>query len=500
MAQKVARIEGLRAGVAASALAQADVEDGRMGDIGHRIPYVGRASAGHLKYRRTVPPDVRPMLATRDRPQGQKEWVKTFKRRTPIEAVEREAARLAAVHDSIIARARGGEVLSAETVAEAEARAREIRRLSPAARHELLAFLTSDAPSPFVAATVSAVEHGGRYVAERITVTAAHERDRERYGGDRHEKVLAYAVSSFVAVAGDPDIRAVTRQDVIDWLAHEERKGLAPATIRRRLEAIRAMVNRVLLDLDHDGRNPFEKQRVKGGRGGAGDRLPFSREMLAKIDEYLATSRRVRHETRSALRMMKCTGCGPAEIAGLVLSDVDLDGEIPSIWIRPNALRGLKTEARDRRVPLVGDALQGARDACRLARLRSPRTNPDRLALFTSFRTDGRGADTVSAKLNKAIRAAGIPKSPRLVSYSYRHTMKEALRSAGVADHVQRRLLGHAGHGVADRYGSPHGRLAEARDALVRAMDHLGDVDERIYRADERVQPPGTQLKRSRSG
>jgi hypothetical protein len=60
------------------------------------------------------------------------------------------------------------------------------------------------------------------------------------------------------------------------------------------------------------------------------------------------------------------------------------------------------------------------------------------------------------------------------------------MRSAGVADHVQRRVLGHAGSGSADRYGSPQARLSEARGALLAAMEWLGNVDERIFRKNER--------------
>ena len=64
------------------------------------------------------------------------------------------------------------------------------------------------------------------------------------------------------------------------------------------------------------------------------------------------------------------------------------------------------------------------------------------------------------------------------------------MRSAGVADHVQRRVLGHTGQGVADRYGSPQVRLSEACDALERAMAHHGDVDTAIYSAKQRIKGP----------
>ena len=111
----------------------------------------------------------------------------------------------------------------------------------------------------------------------------------------------------------------------------------------------------------------------------------------------------------------------------------------------------------------------------------------DRTEIFPSFGLSGRAADSISAKLNKAIRTAGIPRSPRLTSYSLRHTLAEALRASGARDDVQRRLLGHATRDISDRYGANRARLSDARDALVAAMEHLGDVDSSIYSEAERL-------------
>ena len=132
-------------------------------------------------------------------------------------------------------------------------------------------------------------------------------------------------------------------------------------------------------------------------------------------------------------------------------------------------------------MPLIGEALDAARDAYTRAQARVDGKSPDHVGLFESFGEGIKAADAISAKLSKMIRAAGVPKSRRLTSYSFRHAVKEALRSAGVSDHVQHRLLGHSGVGVADRYGSPQIRLAEARDAMEKALEHLGNVDDSIY-------------------
>lgn len=454
-----------------------------MAKINVDIPYV-QAHGRAMRYRRVIPRDVRQNIG------GKSHWIKTFRRRTPLAVIEREAGRLAREHDAVIARARNGEVVDAETIARAETLAREtLAKDRPDHISDLVFFddLNAYGNVLWVPAYFNAVEHGGRYVPGGLSLTAAHERDRRLYGDGRDEKPIEYAIKSFVAVIGDKEVTAISRADVAEWLAALVKRGQAPATIKRRLGAVRAIVGRLFLDIDHAGRNPFGRHKVKDGAGGASDRLPFNRVMLDRIDAYIRNSARLRHETRNILQLMKYTGGGPGEVGGLVLSDMILDEEIPFIWIRPNAVRGLKTKARDRRLPLVGEALAAARDARKRAAVRSKGKDPDAVPVFAGYGRMGRGGDGLSAKLNRAIRAAGIPRSSRLTAYSFRHTLKEALRSAGVADHVQRRILGHAGAGVADRYGSPSGRLTETRDALQAAIGHLGDVDDAIFSTKERI-------------
>ncbi|MEX2650164.1 MAG: hypothetical protein WD673_14225 [Alphaproteobacteria bacterium] len=424
---------------------------------------------------------------------GRKVWVKTFRGSTSLAQIEREARLLALEHDRAIAIARGRE-LTAEQIEKAEADAQTILARGKSDAHHVIAMFAEDPATSEIAALVNAMEHGGRYVPDDLKLSKVYERDRERYGEGRDEKPVHYAVDSLVAVVGDKDVRRITRDDVSDWIKAMRRDGLKSSTIRRRVGPMRAMANRAFLDFGHGGINPFVGHKLGGG-GSADDRLPFNRAMLAMIDKYLAMNRRIGSETRDVLRVMKCTGAGPAEVAGLALADVSLDAKVPHAWIRATEVRGLKTKAsednerpvRDRRVPLVAEALDAMRDVVKRARATSRGQEPETVRLFVGFGIGGRGADSISAKLNKAIRAAGVPKSPRLTAYSYRHTMKEALRSASVADHVQRRVLGHSGEGVADRYGSPSARLAGTRDALVAAMEHLGDVDSAIYGPAERV-------------
>ncbi len=443
------------------------------------MPYVVRRK-GAFRYVRDVPKDAREAI-------GRCVWIKTWKRSTAVTIVELEARKEAVKHDLILAHARANGGLTDEAIAEAEAGARAIMENGRIEVAEALALFESDGPiPPAQRALVTALQNDGHYRPAGMTLSQVRARDARLRDGERDAKPIKIAVDSFCRIVADKDVTAIRRDDVIAWLAAMEAEGLSPATRRRRLGALRALLGRHFLDTEYGGANPFGKHTIKRSAGSASDRLPFNRKMIAAIDSYLTRSR-VTPETRNLMMMMKCTGCGPGEIGGLVVGDVRLDGKIPHIYVRPNVQRGVKASVRERRVPLVGDALNAAKDATARARKRN---DADGTPLFTGFGMNERGADYLSATLNAAIRRAGVPKSKRLTVYSYRHAVTEALRAAGVPDHVQRRLMGHAGHGVHDRYGSRQSRLVEARDALLAAMKHLGDIDDSEYENHERMASP----------
>ncbi len=94
-----------------------------------------------------------------------------------------------------------------------------------------------------------------------LSLSAALARDVEKYGGDRDPKPLNLAVKSFIATISDKSVTEISRGDVFDWIDARRREGQAPATIKRRLAAIRAMVNRLFRDQEIDKKNPFEKHR-----------------------------------------------------------------------------------------------------------------------------------------------------------------------------------------------------------------------------------------------
>ena len=128
-------------------------------------------------------------------------------------------------------------------------------------------------------------------------------------------------------------------------------------------------------------------------------------------------------------------------------------------------------------MPLVGISLEAATDALERATGRG---------MFDCYGASGRGADNISIRINAALRRAGIPRSPRLTSYSFRHGLAEALGAAGVQDDLKRRLMGHAARDVHGVYGATEPQLVDARAAMLAAMEHLGDINPLVYSEQER--------------
>lgn len=134
---------------------------------------------------------------------------------------------------------------------------------------------------------------------------------------------------------------------------------------------------------------------------------------------------------------------------------------MPLIQIRANEHRGLKTAGSHRSIPLLGDALSAARELQR-GRIAG--------ALFPKACHE---TGTLSARLNKALRSAGIPKGSGLSAYSFRHTLQEGLRLTDAPFDVQQAILGHAPLSMTDRYGSRRVSLVRVTAAIEKAHGWL---------------------------
>lgn len=128
---------------------------------------------------------------------------------------------------------------------------------------------------------------------------------------------------------------------------------------------IAAIINHGLKECDVDldiGTNPFASLPwPKEDTRSVDKKLPLPTDVVAAVGERL--SRGNTTELPLIWRLLAGTGMRLGEASGLSHDDLVLDGEIPHVLVRPNSVRGLKTNSSTRSVPLVGDALVAAQEA-----------------------------------------------------------------------------------------------------------------------------------------
>ncbi len=268
-------------------------------------------------------------------------------------------------------------------------------------------------------------------------------------------KAEKMAVEQFRMFAGNAPLAQIQRKTVRDWILWLRReRDQGEATIRRRLGSLSAIFAYSMEIEDDALPNPFSRHRLP--RSEQGYRLPFQSEHLVAIDRWLQGSIANR-PTGQIIRILRATGARPLEIGGLCAEEIRLDAAIPYVMLQPNLFRGLKTPSSQRAIPLVGDGLNVAKEIL-------SRTSAGAVFPKTYHETG-----SLSARLNKGLRSAGIPQSPQLTAYSFRHTTEEALRVTGATFDVQQAILGHAKRTSTERYGAKHVSLERLRDALAAA-------------------------------
>lgn len=339
--------------------------------------------------------------------------------------------------------------------------------------------LSLDDLEPLDRTKILTVKQGKRLDVPLSIQRATDDYTKHKHGGDlkKAEEVALKQLRDFLG----PDrmnVEDVTRATAREFLKHLANKGtVVQETVRRRLSSLRAVFTFAIDHHDLGIRNPWSGLELPAMASGAKEshkRLPFNREHLNRINRYLQGNT-VDPNIRVILIVLRDTGCRPMEIAGLLSSDVFLSAPVPHVWIRANAARRIKTKESDRRVPLTKEAVAAVR-----------RVMPQDSGTDTPlFPRPLRNTSNLSQRLNKAIREAGVPKSPRLVSYSFRHSLTEAIRVSQAPEYHLKAIMGHSAQSITDNYGAGGVDLGVLLETLEGAQSFLGEVPEHVYDAQE---------------
>ena len=275
----------------------------------------------------------------------------------------------------------------------------------------------------------------------------------------RAERVIGHVRA---ALGGrDPAIAELKRADARAVLDHMLRAINNPATVDRYLNDVRAIINHAVTEFDElrGMESPFKKLAATTETEAARQkRKPFSAEQLRATRTHILG--RAARDLQLIWRLLEGTGCRLSEVAGLRTVDVVTGGDMPYLAVEWHEERRVKTEPSRRKVPLVGDALEAAKEAVAAA--------GGARMLFPRYGREGGGTAASKALL---IYVRAVVDDRKVSTHSLRHNMKDRLRKARVPKVEQDLILGHTMGGVGESYGGDEALLEVATSAMRKAFD-----------------------------
>lgn len=252
------------------------------------------------------------------------------------------------------------------------------------------------------------------------------------------------AFAGLIAVTGNKAIGGFVRADARAYLEDSLPK-VTTGTVRRRLGVLSAVFATYIRENDLSRPNPFSSLPIPKEGHDSKKRRPFT----ATESQTLETACEGKDDPmRWILTLLAGTGARLAEVVGLTLEDIVLDGPIPYVMLQVHPWRDIKGAkglrgVKDRTVPLVGTALQAA------YKVKSGAAEGELFAFpqYTSGITCN--ASSASAALNGWIRRIPLDHT----CHELRHTVKDQLRAVQCPKDISDAITGHGTKDIGDGYG-----------------------------------------------
>ena len=245
-------------------------------------------------------------------------------------------------------------------------------------------------------------------------------------------------IGYLIECLGNRSIDQYTSKDATvlrEWLIN---KGLSNSSLQRVFSGIKAVINFVTLEQGLECQNAFAKVYLPSNTD-AKKRHAINPSNMAKIKaECLSLD----DDIRWLVAIIFDSGMRLSEAAGLMLSDLKLDEDIPYIDLKPHPHRRLKTASSERKIPLIGLSLWAAK------RLKQHSMS---LYCFPRYTNSERcNSNSASAAINKWIKTVGGSND---VIHGLRHSFRDRLRAVEAPTDMIDQLGGWALKSVGQGYG-----------------------------------------------
>ena len=254
----------------------------------------------------------------------------------------------------------------------------------------------------------------------------------------RNPKMKAFR--NFISVCGDISVYEIERKHILNfrawWSDRIQDEELSTKSANKdfsHLRSLLAYAQDYKTGINFDVTSLFARIRFQESES---ERLPFeTSHIISKLlnhDNLIGLN----EECKLFLFAMADTGARPSELVGLNpdRGDIQLNGKVPHIIIRPDKKREIKNKYSERKIPLVGAALYAFRK------------------MPNGFKRYFKNADNLSANLNSYLREHGLLPSENHTLYSLRHSFEDRLTEIEPPEKVQSFLMGHKYR--RERYGN----------------------------------------------
>ena len=255
------------------------------------------------------------------------------------------------------------------------------------------------------------------------------------------------AVGYLTEATDAEQLSSLSAADAARFRDHLIGKGMTAASVRRVFGTVKAITNLAIREYGLACPNVFANVFIPDDEK-ASTRLPIPDDNLVAIQKECVE---LDDDVRWLVALISDTGMRLAEAAGLLVSDIKLNADVPHIALRKHPWRSLKTRGSERDIPLVGMSLWAAR--------RIVENQQD--FVFPRY-TDSSGcnANSASAAINKWLK----PRVPDgCVVHSFRHSLRDRLRRVECPSDIADAIGGWATAGVGQKYGSGYGLEVKAR-------------------------------------
>ena len=265
------------------------------------------------------------------------------------------------------------------------------------------------------------------YVKTKSVDRSAHfERSARRY------------IQTIIDCLGDRPVDLYSSKDAVEYRNWLTSKGLSKSSVLRTFNSAKAVFNFTINELGLSARNPFSGTYLPSVDD-AVTRIPIKGPLLSRIQHACVEAD---DEVRWLVALLSDTGMRLAEAAGLLVSDIVLDHEIPHIRLVPHYHRSLKTQSSQRLIPLCGASLWAAERVV---------ANVTSDYCFTRYnQTSETNSNSASAAINKWLKPFS---SERIVLHGMRHGMRDRLRDVDTPTEVIDQIGGWTLQSIGQSYG-----------------------------------------------